>query len=261
MWLDRFDGDLTPAGPLRSDIDADVAIVGGGFTGLWTAYYLQRRDPGLRIVVLEREVCGFGASGRNGGWCIAELAAGVDSYAAVSSHDEAMRLMRTLFASVDEVERVTAAEGIDCHFARGGAVYLARNAAQARRQQERMAAARAHGFTEDEIRDLSADEARKLVNATDIRRGIFFAPCAAIDPARLVRGLAEVVQRAGVTIHEQTPVTAIEPGRVRVDGGGEDGPVVVTAPVVVRATLRGKFSCILNSPRGWRIYINMTIRI
>ena len=94
-------------------------IIGGGFTGLWTAYYLADRDPALRIAVLERDVCGFGASGRNGGWCEGELAGGVDAYAKRSSLPEALRLMRAMQATVDEVGRVATAEGIDCGFAKG----------------------------------------------------------------------------------------------------------------------------------------------
>lgn len=229
LWLDTVPGDLTPRPALGADGDADVVIVGGGFTGLWTAYYLTERDPSLRIVLLEREICGFGASGRNGGWCVGELAAGFDAYAARASHDAAMRQARAVFATVDEVGAVAEREGIDCHFAKGGAVYLARNGPQAARQVELMAAERAHGFTEDEIRDLEPDEARAMVNATDVRRGIHFAACAAIDPARLVRGLADVVERRGVTIHEGTTVEQIETGRVVANGH------TVRAELIVRA--------------------------
>ncbi len=71
LWLDRFPGSLTPRPALPGDIRCDVAIIGAGFTGLWTAYYLQRADPSLSIAILEKEIAGFGASGRNGGWCSA----------------------------------------------------------------------------------------------------------------------------------------------------------------------------------------------
>ncbi len=236
LWLDTLPGDptgeLTAGPPLADDSEVDVAIVGGGFTGLWTAYYLAERRPELAIAVVERDICGFGASGRNGGWCIGELASGLETYARRSSHDEAMRLARTVAAAVDEVARVTDVEGIDCGFAKGGAVYLARNAAQAKRQRELIAAERAKGFNENEIRYLDADEARGHVNATDVRSGIFFAAAAALDPARLVRGLAEAVRSRGVAIHEQTAVSAIESGRVVTAHGGP----VVRAPMIVRAT-------------------------
>ena len=210
LWLDQFDGDLAPQNPIRKDTSADVAIIGGGFTGLWTAWYLTERNPDLRIVVLEKDICGFGASGRNGGWCVGELVAGVDTFAKDSSHADAMRLARSVFDAVDEVGRVTRAEGIDCGYEKGGTVYLARNAPQEKRQRELIEAERAHGFTEDEIRLLTADEATARVNATDVRSGIHFAATAALDPARLVRGLADACRARGVEIHEQSPVIAME---------------------------------------------------
>ncbi len=230
LWLDTLPGGLEPRGALDGDTDVDVAIVGGGFTGLWTAYYLTERDPALRVVVIEREICGFGASGRNGGWVVGELPAGVDTYAAGATHDAAMRQARELFATVDEVGRVAAAEGIDCGFAKGGVIRWARNAAQAARQVREIEHARTEGFTEDEIRLLRADEARAYGNASDVRSGIHFAACAAIDPARLVRGLAEVVERRGVRIVERTAALEIEPGRVRTARG------TVRADIVIRAT-------------------------
>ncbi len=214
LWLDRYPGSLRPRPPVEDNGDADVVIVGAGFTGLWTAYYLIERDPGLRITVIEKDIAGFGASGRNGGWCVGELAAGVETYAELGSHEAAMRQARSLFAAVDEVGRVTEAEGIDCGFHKGGTTYLARNPAQEKRQRELIEEERAHGFTEDEIRLLSADEARQSVGATNVASGIHFAATAALDPARLVRGLADVVEARGVTIHEQSAVSSIEAGRV-----------------------------------------------
>lgn len=234
LWLDTIDDDLTPRPALADDTTADVVIVGGGYTGLWTAYYLGQRDPSLKIVVIERDICGFGASGRNGGWCEGELAAGFNTYAKLSSAAEAMALYRAMFDAVDEVGRVTQAEGIDCGFAKGGATYLARNAAQAKRQRETIEAERAHGFGEDVVRLLSAEEAKASVNATNVLSGIHFSPTAALDPARLVRGLAETVERQGATIYEQTAATAIRAGRVTVSVGA--GERSVTAPVVIRAT-------------------------
>lgn len=230
LWLAEFPGDLEPRPTLTGPTSVDVAIVGGGFTGLWTAYYLTERNPELKIAIVEREICGFGASGRNGGWAIGELACGVDGYVDHAGHDEAMRLIRMAMASVDEIERVTRTEHIDCRFERGGTVYLARSAAQEIRQRELIEHERAHGFTEAEIRLLSADEATSMVNATDVRCGVWYAATAALDPARLVRALADAVESRGVQIFERTAVTAIEPGRLVIDRGD------VSAPVVVRAT-------------------------
>lgn len=230
LWLSNPALDLAPRAALAGDTDVDIAIVGGGFTGLWTAYYLTERDPSLRVMVIERDICGFGASGRNGGWIVGELPAGVSSYAAHTSHDEAMRQARTLFAAVDEVGRVAEAEGIACGYAKGGVIRWARNAPQAARQQAEVAHDHEQGFTEDEVRLLTPDEARTYGNASDIRSGVYFAACAAHDPARLVRGLASVVESRGVTIVEQTAASSVGPGRVVTDHG------TVTATNVIRAT-------------------------
>ena len=234
LWLDRLDPPIRPRPPLDGDRQVDVAIVGGGFSGLWTAYYLIRADPSLRIAVLERHYCGFGASGRNGGWACGELGGStggtIARYAERSSHGEAMRLIRAVFDAVDEIERVSAAEGIGCDYAKGGTIRLARNAPQAKRQREEIDELRAQGFIGEEIRLLDATEARRYLNATDVRSGILLEPSAALDPARLVRGLAAVVEAAGVAIYEQTTVSELGPRRVRTEHG------TVTAEVVVRAT-------------------------
>jgi glycine/D-amino acid oxidase-like deaminating enzyme len=208
LWHETTPTDWTPRQPLDGDADADVAIVGAGYTGLWTAYYLSVADPTLRIAVVESEVAGFGASGRNGGWCSALFPASLGE-----AQDAAMR------ASVDEVQRVTLAEGIDCHFAKGGNIVLARNKAQL---------ARARAEYGDAV--LSPAEAGQRLRATRTLGATFTPDCAAIHPARLVRGLADVVVRRGVALHERTPALSIEPGVVRTRRGS------VRAPYVVRAT-------------------------
>ncbi|MEM7338007.1 MAG: FAD-binding oxidoreductase [Actinomycetota bacterium] len=230
LWLDRLDPPVALRAPLDGDADVDVAIVGGGYSGLWAAYYLIRQSPELRIMVIDRHHCGFGASGRNGGWAVGELAGSFDAYAERSSPAESLRLARAMFDSVDEIGRVTSAEGIDCHYAKGGTIRVARNAPQAARQAAEIDEVREQGFTEDEIRLLDADEARRHLNATEVRSGIFFAATAAIDPALLVRGLAATVEAAGVRICEQTTVRRIGERSVHTTGG------TVTADVVVRAT-------------------------
>ncbi len=240
MWLDTYPGSLAPRPALEGDTDTDVAIVGGGYTGLWTAYYLRRLDPTLRVTVIEREVCGFGASGRNGGWVIGELAAGIEKYAALADLPASLRLARAVFDSVDEVGRVAAAEGIECGYHKGGVIRWARNRPQAKRQAEQVAHEHGLGLNEDEIRLLSADEARSQANATGVVSGIFYAPGAAVDPARLVRGLAQTVERHGAKIYEQTAAAAIEPGRVLTDRGTVRAEVVVRATEAYTRDLRGR---------------------
>ncbi len=210
-----------------------MAIVGAGFTGLWTAYYLLRADPTLRVVLLEKETAGFGASGRNGGWASALFPASLDKIAAMagSSREAALALHSAMRGSVDEVGRAAAAEGIDAHFHKGGTISLARSRAQLRSARADVDHARTWGRGPDDLRLLSASEARERLDATHLLGATYTPDCAAIHPARLVRGLAEVVEsNAGGLIYEQTPVTAIEPHRVRTPGG------TVSAEVVVRAT-------------------------
>ena len=240
MWLDTYPGSLEPRPPLGGDVDADVAIVGGGFTGLWTAYYLRRLDPTLRVTVIERDICGFGASGRNGGWVIGELAAGIGKYATLADLPASLRLARAVFDSVDEIGRVTAAEGIDCGYHKGGVIRWARNVPQARRQAAQVVHEHELGLNEDEIRLLSAEEAREHGRATGVLGGIFYAPCAAVDPVRLVRGLAEAVERHGAKIYEQTAAVAIDPGRVLTDRGTVRAEVVVRATEAYTRDLRGR---------------------
>ena len=151
FWLDDVatSGDsLTPRAPLPGARDVDVAIVGAGYTGLWTAHYLLDRDPTLRIAVLEKEIAGFGASGRNGGWCSALFPASMQKIAAASSRDGAIAMRRAMYDSVDEVGNVTTNVGIDCDFDKGGTLSLIRSRAQLARAKAKLEDARAWGATE-----------------------------------------------------------------------------------------------------------------
>ena len=220
-------------------------VVGAGFTGLWTAYYLAEADPTLRVVVLESEVAGFGASGRNGGWCSALFPASLDSLAALASGDSvdragALAQHRAMRATVDEVGRVAAAEGIDAHWAKGGTVVLARSRAQLTRARADVAHARRWGLGDDDVRLLEGQEARSVLGATRVRAATYTPDCAALHPGRLVRGLADVVERRGVTIHEGTPVTRIDRGRARTPYGDVRAGVVVRATEGYTRTIRGR---------------------
>jgi glycine/D-amino acid oxidase-like deaminating enzyme len=233
LWHDTAADDWVRRDRLDRDTTADVAVVGAGFTGLWTAYYLLREDPTLRVVVLEAETAGFGASGRNGGWCSALFPASLSTLAGLagSSRENALAQHAAMRASVDEVGRVAAEEHLDIGFAKGGTIALARSRAQLRSAQAEVEAARAWGRGEDQVRLLDAEEARSLLAATGVRGATYTPDCAALHPARLARGLARLVDETrGGRIHEGTPVTAIEKGRVRTPYGD------VRAGVVVRAT-------------------------
>jgi glycine/D-amino acid oxidase-like deaminating enzyme len=207
-----------------------VAIVGAGFTGLWTALYLARADPSLRIAVLEAETAGFGASGRNGGWCSALFPSSLESLAKRSSRAEALALHAAMRHSVDEVMRSAAAEGIDAQMAKGGTISLARSGPQLARAKSEMEHARRWGRGEDELRLLDAEEAASVLAGSHLRGATYTPDCAAIHPGRLVRGLADAVVRRGVALYEQTPATAMAPGRVITRHG------TVRAERVIRAT-------------------------
>jgi glycine/D-amino acid oxidase-like deaminating enzyme len=230
LWHDTAGDDWQPRAALPGDLDVDVAVVGAGFTGLWTAYYLAQADPSLRIVVLESEVAGFGASGRNGGWCSALFPAPVQWLARRYGEERAVAQHRAMQATVDEVGRVAVAEGIDSGFTKGGTVVVARTPVQLDRAAAEVADARRWGFGEDDLVLLDASEAQGRLAATDVLGATYTPHCAAIHPARLVRGLAGAVERLGVTVHEQTPVTRIAPGVVSTPHGR------VRADIVVRAT-------------------------
>jgi glycine/D-amino acid oxidase-like deaminating enzyme len=227
LWFDQVPGSLAPRAPLPGDLDVDVAIVGAGYTGLWTAYYLQAADPTLRIALIEAEIAGFGASGRNGGWCSALFPVSFETLAAESGHEAASAQYAAMRASVTEVARVAAAERIEADLARGGTVVLARTPAQLQRARDEAGVAAGNGLG---VQLLSADEARQRLNATGVRGATYTPHCAALQPAKLVRGLADTVSARGATIHEQTRATSIEPGRVRTERG------TVRARIVVRAT-------------------------
>ncbi len=230
FWLDTLPEPIVARPPLGGDLEADVAIVGAGFTGLWTAYYLRRRDPRLRVAVLEAEVAGFGASGRNGGWCSALFAASWGRVARDHGLESATAMRRAMQESVDEIGLVADEEGIDAHFAKGGTVALARSPAQLARARAQLEEARALGIGPEDLLLLDPAEARARVGASRVLGALYTPHCAALHPGRLVRGLAEVVERRGAAIYERTPVAAIEPRKVVTAAG------TVRAEAVVRAT-------------------------
>ncbi|HEV7707550.1 MAG TPA: FAD-binding oxidoreductase, partial [Asanoa sp.] len=185
-------------------------------------------DPSLRVAVLEQAYAGFGASGRNGGWCSALLPSSLPSLARRHGRASAVSLQIAMNATVDEVGRVCAVEGIACDFHKGGTVTLARSPAQLARAAAEVSSAASFGFPEVTLLSAAASSAR--VGATSVLGGVFTPHCAAIQPALLARGLASVVAARGVAVYEGTPVSSLRPGAVETPFG------TVRAPVVVRAT-------------------------
>lgn len=194
--------------PLTGHTTADVVIVGGGYTGLWTAYYLKAAAPDLRVTVLEQKFCGYGASGRNGGWLYNGIA-GRDRYAELHGHQAALRLQHAMNDTVTEVIDTAAKEGIDADIHRGGVLEVARTPAQLSRLKAFHTAELAFGETDRELYD--ATDTRARIDIADAVGSTWTPHGARIHPLKLVKGLAAACERLGVVIHESTPVTEIAP--------------------------------------------------
>ncbi|MBS1878294.1 MAG: FAD-dependent oxidoreductase [Actinobacteria bacterium] len=232
-WFGQLFGDgvEVPRRPsLGADREADVCIVGAGYTGLWTAYYLRQLAPELEVVLLEAEVAGFGASGRNGGAVIAQMNGSREYWRGRGGADGALALERALQATVDEIGAVTASEGIECDFAKNGVTICARTELELQRLRESVAADHRAGFGDADARILDREETLERIAVAGALGARFSPHCASMHPGKLVRGLAEAVERAGATIYEGTRVTAVEPHLARTLRGN------VSARYVVRAT-------------------------
>ena len=166
----------------------------------------------MRIVVIDKEIAGY-ASGRNGGWCSALFPTSLRRMAVERGREASVRMQRLLNETVPEVGRIAAAEGIDCHFDQGGSLSVARNSAQLERIRSQVADYAAWGFGEEDHQLLDADGVREIAAVDGALGGVWTPHCAAIHPARLVRGLAEAVERRGVTIHEQTAAVDVHSRR------------------------------------------------
>lgn len=222
---------LTRRPPLEASREADVCIVGAGYTGLWTAYELRLADPSLEIVVLEAEVAGYGASGRNGGAVVAQLNGSRAYWAKRGGRPGAIAMERAVQDAVRQVGAAVAREKIDCAYARNGVLMVARTLLEAERFRASVLEDREWGLTDEDTRFLFADELLARINVDGALGARFNAHCASVQPAALVRGLAEAVERLGVTIVEGTLVTAIEPGVARTARGH-----AIRARTIVRAT-------------------------
>ena len=214
---------------LDGGADVDVAIIGAGYTGLWAAYYLLLADPTIRIAILEREVVGFGASGRNGGWASAIFPISLERVAKMHSHEAALHLQQVMNDTVDEVGRVISAEGIDADYVKGGFLSLARTPAQLVRVKAAVDGAKRFGLP-GQWREMDREEASGHVGATPILGGLYTEHCALVHPGRLVRGLASRIERMGARIYENSAVRNIRPGAVMTKNGE------VRAKFIIRAT-------------------------
>lgn len=225
FWLEHSGDDLTPRPALEGSIDVDVAILGAGFTGLWTAYHLLSKQPGLKVAVVEAEIAGFGASGRNGGWCFSGFPVSPSKLAKKYGVEQARAVSLAMYDSVDNVGDVCAAEGIDAHYAKGGELEIARADYEVATLHEMYEEYRAIGL-EDHYRVFDAAETEQRIRVAKATGSFWNKEGAVIQPARLARGLARAVERRGGTIYEQTRVTDYSTG---------PNPRLVTAKGDVRA--------------------------
>lgn len=219
LWMDQLDEPLDPRAAFGGELETDVLIIGAGYTGLWTAYYLKRQAPQLRITILEAQTAGFGASGRNGGWLMGNLL-GESRLLAGLSAEQRQASYQLLHGIPDEVARVLQREAIDCDYRKGGVLYCAaRYHEQYHSLQAQLAGYRAEGLGEDDYRWLEPDELATQLRVANGYGALYSPHCATIQPAKLVRGLARCVERLGVTIYERSPVIDWQPGEVRTAHG------------------------------------------
>jgi len=230
LWLDTLDEAILPRPALPGSTACDVAIVGAGFVGLWTAYSLIRADPSLRIVVLEAEIAGYGAAGRNAGFVSAGISGEARVYERRGGRDGVIRAERAMIDAIDAIGRVVAEEGIECGWVKNGALRVATSAPQLARIRAGLEARRARGIGADDVRFAAADEIAERARIEGVLGGTYTPHCARVHPGRLVRGLARACEARGVRIHERTPVHDLA-GRAVTCASG-----TVHAEMVVRAT-------------------------
>ncbi|WP_405616132.1 NAD(P)/FAD-dependent oxidoreductase [Streptomyces sp. NBC_01508] len=231
------DGIPAPREPLPGDTTADVCVVGGGFTGLWTAYYLKKAVPFLNITVLEGKFCGYGASGRNGGWLYNGIA-GRDSYARKYGHDAAVRLQQAMNGTVDEVVRVAADENIAADIHHGGVLKVAYTPAQLARLKDFHTTEIAFGESDRTLH--GARETAERVRVTGAVGSAWTPHGARLHPVKLLKGLAAAVEALGVTIHESTPVTDIKPKHAVTPYGTVRAPYILRCTEGFTAGLKGR---------------------
>jgi glycine/D-amino acid oxidase-like deaminating enzyme len=211
FWLETSGDDLTPRPELVRSTEVDVVILGAGYTGLWTAYYLLKTNPGLKVAVVEKEIAGFGASGRNGGWCSSKFPVTPAMLEHRYSRDAARALMLAMNGAVEEIARVCEEERIDAHFHKGGILTLARGEHHLAMLRSAFEAYSRLGLGQ-QYRLCSAGEAQERVRVTNVGGALYASENASVHPGRLVRGLARAVERRGGVIYERTEVMDFEGG-------------------------------------------------
>jgi glycine/D-amino acid oxidase-like deaminating enzyme len=232
-WLEDAlarEGDPAPAPALAGDASADVAIVGGGYTGLWTALALCEHAPDLRVTLLEAEICGHGPSGRNGGF-VHGYWASLPGTLPVLGEERALELARAGEQIIPGIRAWAEARGEDVWLREAGMLEISAAPAQDG-SIEKAAAAGARVGREDQAVPLTSEEVAQRVSSPVFRNGVFYPECATVHPGLLVRGLRRAALDAGVAIHEESPVTAVRagsPNELETPSGTLRAPEVVLA--------------------------------
>jgi len=207
LWLEEISSELTPLPSLEGNHVADVAIVGGGFVGLWTALQIVELDPECKVVIIERDICGGGASGRNGGFVMSWWPK-ISSLSAQCGKDEAVRLARASVAAIGEIERFCIEHNIDAHFRRAGWLWTATTNAQ--RGAWKGVVKTCQRLGESVFLPLSNNEVARRAGSGKHLEGVLEVSNATVQPARLVRGLRKVALEKGIQIFENTPMSDLE---------------------------------------------------
>lgn len=230
FWIEQAlfnDGALAPA--LQGAQQADVCIIGGGFTGLWTAIQCKQQNPQLDIAILESDLCGAGASGRNGG-CLLTWSAKFFTLRRLFGEAEAVRLVRAADDAVGHIERFVREHGIDAEFRRDGTLYTATSRAQIGTLAPVIAALQERGI--NSYQELPPEEVARRSGSARNLAGVFSPIAATVHPGRLVRGLRRVALQMGIRIYERSPMVALEsaqPAVVRTPCGSIIAKKVVLA--------------------------------
>jgi len=240
-WLESSGDNLTPRPSLNGTIDADIAILGAGYSGLWTAWYLLERNPDLNIAILEREIAGFGASGRNGGWCTSGFPTSLGRLEEKYGRAQAIVTHHAMTGAVEEVGRVARDQGLDIDWDKGGSLMVARGAAQLPTVHSVAETMRHLGF-DDEFELLDKKQLDDRIRIAGTLGAIFLKENAVLHPGKLVRGLARAVEKRGATIYEQTNVTSFSGGAypaLHTDNGNVRARVIVLCGESYMSGLKG----------------------
>ena len=212
----------------------DVVVVGAGYSGLWTAHHLLNLNPSLSVAILDARQPGFGASGRNGGWCSAFSPMSLEAVAAQSNKQGAIDLQNALVAAVDEIGAHVASSGIDCGWHKGGTMSFASNQLQLQRITENISMSRDFGYDDSFMDFLSPSQAENRVRIRESHGASYSPHCAALQPAQLVDGLVHQLLSRNVRFFGSTRVTDISPHRVSAET--PKGNASIKAKWVIRAT-------------------------